>query len=429
VDSTLDFRTAWRWLIPTGVSSVACFGIDTDEVAYLVEKLRGTVRIEHIGSMHPEELEEFDALCGKLGRWNQRRVLSSLTAAFPSVRVYSLLPRCNPRVLIPISSGRRPVLHALRLHRPGSLFARAGVAIAYVCAQLGWFAPLRGQVLFIAARNDAAPPMGTVASKLAADIGSDFALYLGTPDENRKTVVLPIGADAPRLIVKVAETPAAQALLANEAKVLRALAMSAIRLDVPSVRGLVNSNGTLSLHQEYRRRERPPSKLSDQAVLGFLGRLSNIDRQMVELETRLPSVPSLSKSSSASSVQAVVARLQELAKMGKNVWLHCSHGDFAPWNMSCSKQGLFVYDWEHASSGELAFSDAFYFVVAPAILIDNSPADIIVRNAIRFASELALRTDSPEADVHIYFALWLLARVSSSAFYVEMLDALNKNWV
>ena len=291
-EPALDFRFAWRALLPLPAGArVRVCGFSGEEVAYLRRVLpaqalsatQGSAYAPHQGAhlllidalRCPPPAQRALSAAPDIGDWPVVAVLAdraggvrwrtALQAAFPEVREYALLPAAHPRVVVPLSCARHAVA-GLGLHRPGRALARAGVWLARGLARVGHYALLRGRVLLIASRAQPGPLQ-------------ERALYLGTADDNRKTVVLPVGESAPPLIFKIASTPRARASLTNEAAALAALAAlgsPALAACVPRLHSLSDTDAELSLQQEYRARRRAPRARLQAAVVSFLAELAGV---------------------------------------------------------------------------------------------------------------------------------------------------------
>ena len=273
-ESLFDYEFGWRWLLPvTKDHSIQLFGFSTEEEQFWYKALSAADRKNYPG--HAEVLLVDGDRCGgpagpsdeQLYAAHSVGVISSrahaehwqkrVKAAFPLVREYGLLPAANPRVVVPLAPARHTSA-ALELHRPGRPLARLGLALARTLARLGNCTLLRGRVLMIATRAPNLLPQGAMQADIPAHLGGlglDYALYLGSQDNNRKTVVLPLGAGAPEVLLKVAATPTARASLHNEANTLASLARSSLAQQVPKLLDTVEKENTLTLYQEYRPRK------------------------------------------------------------------------------------------------------------------------------------------------------------------------------
>lgn len=446
----LDYALAWRWLLPASSNGVVRFiGFPTEEESFLREKLTelscqtgaddvglALVCAENLdfNDASAKAIEDAHTVCVVAGRAQAAAWRKRLSSSFPNLREYGLLPAANPRMAFPLHPSR--TIMALSLHRPGRLLARASLRFAAVMARLGNYALLRGRVLLVATKSPDCTPLGAVRANcqaFCADEDVDFALYFGTPDANRKTVALPLGHWAPKVLLKAAELPKAHASTRNEAAVLSALQSSSLAEYVPKVLGMVESPHSLTLVQEYRQRTSVGKQKMRDAVLVFLAELARQNVGTVRLDTRLRDLPEgLGKRCSpelANAVRTVMGKLEKLADAGLELVVHRSHGDFAPWNCSWTNKGFFVYDWEASHAQDVAFGDAFYYVIAPALLVQQKANVIgILRSALRLTDQVKAGADMASEEVKIYLALWLINRLKEGGLYGELLVALEREW-
>jgi hypothetical protein len=451
--STLDRYFGWRWLLPLGTTRSFClYGFVSEEESFwdmaiadagLVKKscnaevlLINADRAVEYGSPSAEEIHTAQVICVIAGRKSARRWRVDLTAQFPSLHEYSLLPAGAPRVVVPLDSWPQ-IVAGLCLHRPGRWVGRLGLLAASGLARAGNLALLRRRVLIVASRERHFVPLGPLRAGFFERYGgqeTNYALYLGTPDDNRKTVVLPIGSSPLEVILKVAETPKARASLANEASALEALEQTAIASYVPKLAHVVASGNSLTLYQEYRLRRRDGKRRLVSAVVEFLAQLSLIDRQPASLSELLETLPpapfSMLPDEYALACSALRARLVDLADAGASVWLNRTHGDFTPWNCAWTDRGFFVYDWEESRPLDLALGDAFSYVIAPAQLLKRNAnvsetliATLALADRVATAGSLTATTDT-----RVYLALWLLRRVHHPGLYGDLLIFLERNW-
>jgi hypothetical protein len=450
-NALIDYRYAWRWLLPdTPGGTLRLKGFSGEE-----EKFWREVALPSLGLGMDEsgakllvvdgancseealpsqsELVDVRTIGIVLNRASARQWRPLLQKAFPMVREYALLPSGNPRVVVPLSSAHHAVI-ALGLHRPGRLLARLALSLARILVRVGNFALIRGRVLLIATREDNFIPREAVQSGLSmhGDIKNmDYALYLGTPDDNRKTVVLPLGAATPGGILKVAQTPKARASLRNEAEALQVMSGFGLAACVPRLIDLVPSAESLSLYQEYRPRRRVSRQRLEAGVVQFLGEISFLERQFMPLSAVLAnlSVADMDLSEPvAHACSALRMHLQALGEQGVDVVLHRVHGDFAPWNCTWTQQGFFVFDWEESRGQGLALSDAFYYTIAPVMLVrPDSSAMATLDAALNFAEKI-IASSGVNWNSQIYLALWLLGRVQQSGLYGELVILLAKGW-
>jgi len=449
----LDYRFAWRWLLPLqGCESYRLYGFNKEEKRFWNKVLKSNCVVtgqviadilmlnsdcsENKERPTDNDFDDSNMVCVIGSRSSVKRWRAVLSQKFPQIREYGLLPTSNPRIVVPLSNTRYAEI-ALSLHRPGRLIARWGIGAARLLARWGITFPLKRRVLLIGVRKQLSIPIGVIQAnelEILPEQDLDYALYLGVSGENRKTVVLPIFSAKPEVILKVGESQGARQSLLNEVAVLQGLYDSSIASNVPRLIKIKDTKSALTLFQEYRARQQVAERLSEAAIIDFLGQLSTIERKLCTLDSVLENITSpepieSNKNIVSDVVRAIWSRLSAQADKGINVWQHRSHGDFAPWNISWTDKGLFVYDWEESRDQDLAFSDAFYFVVGKAVHIGRQPNPArTLRATLKFAQRVVVATGFNNVDLNTYFALWALRRIDLAPIYVEMLRMHLANW-
>lgn len=449
----LDFKYGWRWLLPiNGLATFRLFGFDFAEERFwehALAKMQLT-RAEGSGSAdlllvetdHWSPQQEPSAKqiqCARVVFVTARRRQAAywhrvLREEFAAVVEFALLPTDNPRVVVPLSSCRY-TLKGLGLHSPGRWVARLSLSVIRVLAMLGNVSLLRGRVLLAATRDLRPVAIGAVQGELSGSstLGLDYALYLGTPNDKRKTVVLPLSFPECRTLLKVGSTAQAMELLSKEAKVLAALQKEPFASSVPRLENVVVSRDSMALHEEYRPRCYVSRRRMESAVVDFLGALGAVGRHRIRLTTvldrfclhRTEDIPPVH----AAACRALLGRLELLAEAGTEIWLARAHGDFAPWNSSWTEQGLLVFDWEASRDDELALADAFYYVIAPKILVGCVfRPSAIVADALHMADRVAAAARIGNLNSRVYLAIWLLDRVRQSERYGDLAAALERGW-
>jgi len=121
-------------------------------------------------------------------------------------------------------------------------------------------------------------------------------------------------------------------------------------------------------------------------------------------------------------------RLQDQAESGERILLHRTHGDFAPWNCAWTSQGLFVFDWEESRENGLALGDAFYYSVAPALLVQRNASAIKTLQTVFGFADQVVEAGGMKLDIRIYLALWLLPRAGYAKLYGELCVLLAQRW-
>ncbi len=365
---------------------------------------------------------------GSASRWWMRYTMDR----FPIVKAYALIPPVTPRIVVPLGKASQ-TREALALHRPGRASARVIAAVLKTFASLGITRPLERKVLVIAQRAGRAP-WGAVHAGLNAGSAAVYALYMGTPDDNRKTVALVMDGKR-REVIKSGSSDRARAAVKNEAAALRRLADTPLSGSVPGILGFHEDSQQVSLRQEYGQRKAGTRRRIENAVVTFLAGLSEIDGKVKPLAKVLGEPTVISGMDQCKSVgmgYVVMRRLGYLAESGKEVWGHLSHGDFAPWNCAWTKRGLIVFDWEESRSWDLGLSDAFYYRLAPALYIKGrkKKPSRIRRDALLFWERCAQQAGISTADRELYWALWLLQQIgmSSQGLFRELLADLEATW-
>lgn len=450
MQSALDYRFGWRWLLPSCSGQQAVyFGLSHEEQKWWTQNLaklslKATpsptegclIALDHcdissvVGSLNGMYLSWICAW----GTGSTANRLRKSLGEFGSFREYALIPAGNPRIIVPLSSSKH-VIAGLCLHRPGRWVAQFGLLVARSLAKFGYFGLVRRQVLLVATRSPDIP-IGAVRARLKVDSlaeQTDYALYLGTPDDNRKTVVLPLGAAQPEVILKVAGSSKARAGIQNEAQALQVLAVTPLAHQVPKLIGIHATDYSLTLLQEYRSRLFANKYRFDAGVVDFLVELSRLERMEIRLVEMLLLLPQHVGIDLPSRVEIAATRLKEkltgLSKNGARGWVHRCHGDFAPWNCIWTDKGLFVFDWEESKANELALGDAFYFVLSPFVHVEKKPdAEFVMKEALQFSEKLTIRAGFDELDVRMYLAIWLLQRLTYTPFYGELMIRLERNW-
>jgi hypothetical protein len=449
-DSQLDYRFGWRWLLPiVRGEQILLLGFSAEDAAFWKRILltasvtddasKGTLWL--VNGQWPDCVAGLDtAHLRHLCVLGSGKVVAAwrgwMGGRFSEICDYALLPSGNPRVLVPLGKIDW-VIQGLALHRPGRRVARAAVALLKVLARVGIVRPLRARMLCIASQDVGIPPQGLGQAGLASsDIGAPrrFALYLGTQDDNRKTVILPLGGRR-QAILKQGQSPQAQTAIRNEADALRAMGQTSLSAQVPALFDLVDRDGQVTLHQEYRPRQPMPAQAMRRAGVDFLVELSRQGRSIRPLGDVLHQSGLMTADEARAAGQEAYAwlreRLDSMAVAGESVWGHRSHGDFAPWNFAWTAKGFFVFDWEESQPWDVALGDAFYAVLAPAVhVVRSTEIAVVESDALALAAELVERAGLRIGNVRLYWGVWLLRRMSRKPdpIFEQLLERLVAAW-
>lgn len=276
---------------------------------------------------------------------------------FDAIHVYGLIPPGNPRLVLPLKN-RAQLLRGLAMHKPGRASARMIMLVLRCLAAIGITSPFARQKLIV--------HRGTPAN---GDVDPDSILYLGTEDPDRKTTIL---SPKPDEISKYGRGELAQAALLQEADMLTALRDTVVASQVPRLLSFGSMGNGQLLRQEYRAPIRATQNWLEAEAARFLTKLSEVNS-----ETR-DGIPG-----------------------------HLCHGDLAPWNMIRSQSGLFVFDWEKGRDWAPALTDAFYFILAPALHVRRrDQLAEAASKALRFGRQVAHATKVDEDMIPILWQLW-----------------------
>ena len=306
--------------------------------------------------------------------------------AAPSVAVSELIvvPSLrDPRLLIP--AGRRAGAAAVRRYgEPGSRRARLTTRALSLALARG-----AGQILLrdrLRIRVPAGAP--TIEAHLRAQIGLDvrLSMHLGAARANRKPVLqLLTPAGATVAFAKVGAAALTRQLVRAEADALDRLRLARLTtVTVPAVRHLGRWAGldvlVLSALPVWRpRRALAAGQLA--AAMGEVARVAGCTSAPLagsgywrQLAQRLADAPA------STDRAALLAELAELKGRNGNVVLTFGawHGDWTPWNMACTRDGLLVWDWERFATGVPLGFDALHYWLQAAVASgqhDPKPGD------------------------------------------------------
>lgn len=382
----LEKRLAWQLLLPVRAGRRVHLQGFPDGAATLWQELRGEEVVQQ-GSEADVRLywdpDPRDVQSGPEG-FVVIGSKKSIPDAGANGNLYSLLPTSDPRLVLPLQH-RKQLLRGLTMHRPGQKIAQLAVAGIKVAAYLGRVAPLERRVLWISGIN-------------VPEFGDNAVLYLGTADDDRKTTVLPAKGQS---VLKFGFSKSAKTAISQEAKALEAMAETPLSRYVPNLISIRTGATANCLEQEYRRRRTLSTSRLRYNACQFLAGMAAIGAEQRPFSECAPLGEGRGELIS-------LPRVWDGTVPG-----HRSHGDFAPWNMMGTKQGFFVFDWEHSISWAPAFSDAFQFIVAPAIHIrPKSDPRKITDNALKFATQVAAAAGIDSSDIPLCWALWLTEQKS-----------------
>jgi hypothetical protein len=299
----------------------------------------------------------------------------------------------DPRLLVP--AGRRAGAAAVRRYgEPGSLRARLGTRALSLALASG-----AGRVV-LRDRLRAGVPAGgsTIEAHLAAQLGGQVRLsvHLGAARANRKPVLqvlTPGGATV--AFAKVAATPLTRQLVRDEKAALdRIAAAGLITVTAPAVLHFGTWAGLdvllLSALPVWRpRRALAAGQLP--AAMAEVARVAGCSRQPLaasgywsQLSRRLAGAPPGRDQLTLRRLQAELARQRGDLVLTFGAW----HGDWTPWNMACTRDGLLVWDWERFAIGVPVGFDALHHWLQAAVVSRRDDPAGAAADCVRQAPDL-----------------------------------------
>jgi hypothetical protein len=327
----------------------------------------------------------------------------------PGQRELIVLPSLrDPRLLVP--ADRRAGPAALRRYgEPGSTRARL--------ARRGLELALAGGAGRLAARDrlriGGPPDAAVIDSFLRDQLGHDVlvSLHLGAARANRKPVLQVLTPDARTVAyAKVGATELAGALVRHERAALdqvRAAGLRTLRAPVVRRMGRFGDCDVLilsALPVWAPRRPLPPAALAQAMaeVAGLAGTGPEpLDGYLKSLAGRLAEVPD---GPDRAPLARELDRLDPRAALRLGAW----HGDWTPWNMAATTEGLLLWDWERFATGVPVGFDALHYwlqaeVTRPARDPAAAAADS-VRHAPRLLAPLGVDPGAARLTARLYLA-------------------------
>jgi len=217
----------------------------------------------------------------------------------------------------------------------------------------------------------------------------------------------------------------ARQALRKEREVLGYLAKTILKNQVPAVLGWEVGPEISALTLEYLERKRVSSKVMAAGVVDFLSSMARLEAQTMSLKRFLAEVSHIHQKSYAEDDGLVCDALEWLescSRAGREICLHLSHGDFAPWNCMWTERGFFVFDWEESRQAEVALADAFSYATSPAVHVAgrHNPERVFGR-ALDLGRYIARKTGWREDEVIVHYALWIFPRLGRHTLYRKQL--------
>ena len=325
-------------------------------------------------------------------------------AGFEHLYRYLALPSIeNPRWLLPVEQASTGASFTLpRMYKLTSRLMRLGLIIGLKLGTTFW----KQRTIAIASRRE--PQIVSAITPLFPRNKVRLAFAGGTPGPMRKPTVVCLDADGPALAyAKVATSPVSEALVRNEARVLRLIAATPrllrlaprLLLDADCdgrtvvVASTLGGNGISGRFGKLQRRFLDALKSDDiQPVYQnqFLIRLARDTggRGEEQLERLLHD---------ARSSLATAELPQTLM-----------HGDATPWNMRKKQGAIVAFDWEYGVVDGLPVLDELHYRWSTALLLQHRSVAKVVHGldtTARNRSRLEPRQAAALVDVYLIHGL------------------------
>jgi hypothetical protein len=320
-------------------------------------------------------------------------------------RDFILLPSASrPRLVVP--AGRHAAAAAVRGYgQPGSRTVRLGSRVLPVLLASGAGGlALRGR---LSVRGPEAS--GGIESYLATVLGTHvlLSLHLGAPRANRKPVLQLLTARGEHVgFAKIGVNTLTSELIRAEHGALSRLGTAGLtRLTVPAVRHFGSWRGldvlVLSALPAWRRRRQLPAG----QLTAAMAELADVDGTTREPLASSPYWQQLTGRVTAAGERpdrtALLAALGAVAAqaggtvLGFGAW----HGDWTPWNMASTADGLLVWDWERFGTGAPLGFDALHYWLQSAVVPGSREPAAAASSCVAGAPELLARfgADQPQA--------------------------------
>jgi hypothetical protein len=360
----------------------------------------------------PDRAAYLDEVCALL--WPPpARASRAGPSGHPTSRTLLIVPSSrDPRLLIP--AGRRAGAAAVRRYgEPGSPRARIAARALSLALAAG-----AGPVL-LRDRIQISAPAGstTIETHLSALLGQDvrLSMHLGAARANRKPVLQVLTPGGTTVaFAKVGHTALTRTLVRDEQAALeriRAAGLAAVT--VPGVRNLSIWQGldvlVMSALPVWRpRRELAPGQLA--AAMREVARVAGVTRAPLagsdywqQLSGRLSAAPA------SADRLALERELGGLDRQHGDIVLAFGswHGDWTPWNMACTRDGLLVWDWERFATGVPVGFDALHHWLQAAAVSGQADPAAAAAECIARAPELLSPLGAGQAEARLTALLYL----------------------
>jgi hypothetical protein len=299
------------------------------------------------------------------------RILKSLMAE--RTVTYAPIPDHSPRLFIPLDS-INSVKTGLSFHRPGGRRSQLLASLLNWMVSFGVLMPLKRRAITIGWKRKAiitANVLQLIGEDLNINITSPI-IYTGSDSPKRKITVLLSNTGKYNYIVKIADTAEGNGAIESETATLLSLSNSNIADVIPRIYFLkLVGNYKIQVQQLLANTGQTEITLTP-SVIKFLTELSKINNGGTTFGCLSAWQEIKDKACStlfSPSAWKVYLSLCQLEVAEYAIYTHICHGDFTPWNIKCTHDGIVVYDWEDSSQNALLGIDIFHFVYRQTSLV------------------------------------------------------------
>jgi len=295
----------------------------------------------------------------------------------PSFRVerYAALPPKNPRVFFSLQNDwiRRK---GLTFHMPGSLkgvlFVKLLLLISSTKISWSW---LFNALVFVhrsSVQGGSETLLNWLNSKLEARL-SELVVYAGSNSINRKLTFLAVCDQGKDYVVKLGDTTDGIVAIRKESVALNDLSLSVVSEFIPSVifEGEFIDGAWVQVQDVSPIRQRKQLKELTELHFSVLAKLATIETKEIFLKDCILWNECVAKMSAINNetIYLLFIKMQQSILAGSTIVTHRVHGDFAPWNIQCDLNDLYIYDWEDSRPDGWVVSDLIHFIYRQAHLV------------------------------------------------------------
>ena len=330
---------------------------------------------------------------------------------FQYVRQYIALPSLQDvRWLLPVDHGTLAAASTTIPH-PHRRAARLQRLVLMLLLKAGRL-QTRSRLITVAAKRQ--PAIVRSFERLFPGLTFDLSISAGTPGPMRKPTVACFDRNGtPLAFAKVATTPAAEALIHNEAAVLRHIESEPrLRGIAPRLLAETTCDGRATVVQSVLTGRLAPVTLGE-AHRDFLSALESdatysvaaqpFVRALLDRLRWQPGIADECRPVVEDAVRALAGTLLPSTLM---------HGDFAPWNLRVQDDAIRAFDWEYGVVDGLPGLDELHHVWQTRTLLDKQEPALVVQALDALAITLPIGLDAKQARalVSLYLAHGLIHR-------------------